>query len=38
LALLERESPDLAAVITPWPKLPEAIKTGIRAMVKPAGK
>jgi hypothetical protein len=25
--------PDLAAVLTAWPKLPEAIKAGILAMV-----
>lgn len=29
--------PDLAAVVDAWPKLPEAIKAGILAMVKAAG-
>jgi hypothetical protein len=28
------EDPDLAAVVAAWPKLPEAIKAGIRAMVR----
>jgi len=28
---------DLAAVVDAWPKLPEAIKTGILAMVTAAG-
>ena len=28
--------PDLAAIVTAWPKLPEAIKSGIVAMVKAA--
>jgi len=37
LALLRRESPDLAAVVEAWPKLPESIKAGIVAMVKAAG-
>ncbi len=34
LAFLDENDPDLAAVVTAWPKLPEAIKVGIRAMVK----
>ncbi len=29
--------PDLAAVVTAWPKLPAAIRAGIVAMVKAAG-
>jgi hypothetical protein len=36
LAFLERESPDLAAVVRAWATLPEAIKAGIVAMVKAA--
>jgi hypothetical protein len=28
--------PDLAAMMSAWPSLPEAIKTGILAMVKAA--
>jgi hypothetical protein len=28
--------PDLAAVVTAWPHLPEALKAGIVAMVKAA--
>ena len=28
--------PDLAAVVSAWPRLPEALKTGIVAMVKAA--
>jgi hypothetical protein len=34
LAFLAEKSPDLAAVITAWPKLPEPLKAGILAMVK----
>ena len=30
--------PDLAAVIDAWPTLPEAIRTGIVAMIKAAGE
>ena len=33
LALLVQESPDLALVIDAWPTLPEAVKTGIMALV-----
>lgn len=29
--------PDLAAVVEAWPKLPEAIRAGILAMVQAAG-
>ena len=29
--------PDLAAVVKVWPKLPEAVRVGIVAMVKAAG-
>jgi len=29
-----RTDPDLAAVVEAWPELPEAIRTGIVAMVK----
>ena len=32
------KAPDLAAVVVAWPTLPEAIKTGILAMVKASGK
>ena len=34
LAFLVEKSPDLADVLTAWPKLPEALKAGILAMVK----
>jgi hypothetical protein len=30
------DDPDLAAVVAAWPKLPEAIRAGILAMVKAA--
>jgi len=30
-------SPDLAAVVEAWPKLPEAIRAGILAMIRAAG-
>ncbi|MGB2987648.1 MAG: hypothetical protein WBE26_17420 [Phycisphaerae bacterium] len=33
LTALEQESPDLAAVVRAWPKLPEAVRTGIASMV-----
>ena len=33
-----RESADLRAVVDAWPELPEAIRVGIVAMVKAAGK
>ena len=36
LALLVEKWPDLQAIIDAWPDLPEAIKTGIVAMVKAA--
>jgi len=29
-----KTDPDLAAVVDAWPDLPEAVKTGILAMVK----
>jgi len=31
-------APDLAAVISAWPSLPEALRAGIVAMVKAAGQ
>lgn len=34
LALLEREQPDLAAVVSAWAALPEPIRAGILAMVR----
>jgi hypothetical protein len=30
-------APDLAAVVSAWPGLPEALRAGILAMVKAAG-
>lgn len=36
VALLERESPDLAAVVKGWNDLPPAVKAGIVAMVQAA--
>jgi len=30
------DNPDLAAVVEAWPGLPEALKAGIVAMVKPS--
>jgi hypothetical protein len=30
--------PDLAKIVDAWPNLPEAIKAGMLAMVKAAGK
>jgi hypothetical protein len=30
--------PDLAAVVSAWPALPDALRAGIVAMVKAAGK
>ena len=33
-----KTDPDLAAVVAAWPDLPEAIKSGIIAMVKAASK
>ena len=38
VALLEQDSPDLAAVVKGWATLPDAIKAGIAAMVLAAGK
>ena len=34
LAFLNRQSPDIAIVVTAWPTLPAAIQAGIVAMVK----
>ena len=34
LALLDRERPDLAAVVEAWDRLPEAVRVGVLAMVK----
>ena len=36
LAFFKRNDPDLVAVVTAWPKLPEAVKAGIVTMVKAA--
>ena len=36
LALLVRQSPELALVIERWEQLPEAVRAGIVAMVKAA--
>jgi hypothetical protein len=36
LALLAEKDPDLAALLTAWPMLPDALKAGIVAMVKAA--
>ncbi|MCH9035571.1 MAG: hypothetical protein IID42_13900 [Planctomycetes bacterium] len=36
LADLLQNDPDLAAVISTWPELPEAVRAGIVAMVKAA--
>lgn len=36
LALLEREQPDLAAVVRAWPTLPEPIRAGLVALVRSA--
>jgi hypothetical protein len=33
-----KTDPDLAAVVDAWPKLPEALKAGILAMVKAAAR
>jgi hypothetical protein len=38
VALLEREMPDLAAVVKGWKDLPPAVKAGIVAMVQAAAK
>jgi hypothetical protein len=37
LALLARQSPDLALLVERWNRLPEAVRAGIVAMVKAAG-
>ncbi len=34
LALLERESPDLALLVKRWDTLPEAVRAGIMAMIR----
>ncbi len=34
LALLARKAPDLALVIQRWSSLPEAVQTGILAMIR----
>ncbi len=34
LALLERESPDLALLVKRWDTLPEVVRAGIMAMVR----
>jgi hypothetical protein len=38
LALLARESPDLALIAYRWDGLPEAVRAGIVAMVKASSK
>jgi len=38
VALLGRESPDLAALVEAWADLPDAIRAGIVAMVKTASR
>ena len=38
VALLEQESPDLAAVVKDWKALPKAVKAGILAMIGAATK
>lgn len=35
-ARLAQDDPELTAVLTAWPELPEAVKAGIVAMVKAA--
>jgi integrase len=37
LALFDRESPELAAVVRSWSTLPEAVRAGIVAMVRASG-
>jgi hypothetical protein len=32
------DDPDLAAVVTAWPSLPEAVRAGIVAMVRASGR
>jgi hypothetical protein len=34
--MVDGPTPDLAAVVDAWPKLPDAVRAGIVAMVKPA--
>ena len=36
LVVLERNGPDLAAMVAAWPALPEPVKAGILAMVRAA--
>lgn len=38
LALLVQNAPGLVSVIRDWPKLPEAVRAGIVAMVKAASR
>jgi hypothetical protein len=38
VALLDLESPDLAAIVKGWATLPDPIRAGILAMVAAAGK
>ena len=33
LAFLQREEPEIAVLMEAWPRLPEAVKAGIKAMV-----
>jgi hypothetical protein len=37
LALLARESPDLALIVERWETLPKAVRAGIVAMIQAAG-
>ncbi len=34
LVFLEQNDPELAAIVSAWPTLPEAVRRGILAMVK----
>ena len=38
LAKIREINPDLATVVATWDKLPEAVKAGILAMVRAAGR
>jgi hypothetical protein len=38
LAFLAEQMPDLGAVVEAWPTVPAALKAGIVAMVKAAGR